>query len=642
MSAPQDVPPARLHGDPPTLALHRPGDTLPPTTPPSASPQAPNGTPGTLRSPDGPPHPPPPLTAAGARVNPLPPTGPLKRKNAATLHLCAAAYLDRRFRDRVIDHVYRRPDRAVAPNPGTDAVPILRHVLRSRAIDAAQQTVLAGLLLVLVFTSEYSKLELVIVLLLWAFVGQLVAVGTASSHPLRSARQGRAVRRLVIGVVVTAAVVGAWFYLARAFPEQVGFEVGFEEYRSQGMLHEAGYACVGFGELYDPLFVDCAGYGSEFGFVPGFTGAVVWSAVLGALSALFGALRGRLLATIPAELEPMRPANRRVHYIGESQRSTVVVYQAGRQPFAGSGPTLETWNFAMALRPAAGPAGGEAAMSIDPLSLNAHIRDRLNRLAADSSSARRLPSLAVSDHLYVSDRELADLARYPYELVRSGYPFQTVEQFQQDPTTPVRHHLRCEAASWDGELVTSVFVHFALEGESLYLEFTGCVLSPTRREYQVFGYRARSKRAMTLLGLARGAAVMPVALLRSPIDTIRNLVQAVEAIVRNSGRRKPKAGDNGAFYGIRELGAGAFEQNHFQGRDAVKYMKILERQILDALTEYLRERNVDTSELEERVTAIVNNGVVNYGELNAGAIGKGANANVGSIGRGARGTASGG
>jgi len=614
--------------DPPTLAL-KPSGVLP-SPPPAPAAPPPEPFPGSA-----------PLGGAPPIVPPAPaPPTPSGRKNTATLHLCAAAYLDRPFRESVIAQVYRRPDRAVAPNPGTDAVPILRHVLRARAIDLFQQALLAGLLALLVFAPVASKLGMVTGLLLWALVGQTALVCAAYANPGRAGSPRRQAKRLLIGTAVTGAVILGLHFLAQAIPDRIFVETGIEDYRSGGMIHETGYACLAVrtGERYDSFLGECIAYGSEFGFWPGFTGVVIWLIVLGAFTALFGAFRSRCLASLPSEPEPMAAANRRVLAIGQSQHSPVVLYNAARQPFVGSGRPIETWQFAMALRPAASAADAQDDSPIDPVGLNDHIRARLRQLGADSASTRRLPSLTISDRLYVSGEDTADLVRYPYELTRSGYPFQTMEQVQVEPTTPVRHYLRCEAASWDGELVVSAFAHFALQGESLYVEFTGCVLPPTRAQHQVFGYGMPSRKRIILGGSLREAATMPIALVRSPIDVLRTAcTMLAQTRIGRARERRPQ--DHGAVVGIRELGARAFEQNYFQGRDQIKYLRIMERQILAALTEYLREHHIDTSELEERANAIVNNGVINYGKMQTGAAGAGSSAKVGSIGDNSRGSA---
>ena len=48
-----------------------------------------------------------------------------------------------------------------------------------------------------------------------------------------------------------------------------------------------------------------------------------------------------------------------------------------------------------------------------------------------------------------------------------------------------RHFLVCQVYSWNGELVTSVYVHFALQGKSLYFETAVCALAPCKDEYRI-------------------------------------------------------------------------------------------------------------------------------------------------------------
>jgi hypothetical protein len=76
--------------------------------------------------------------------------------------------------------------------------------------------------------------------------------------------------------------------------------------------------------------------------------------------------------------------------------------------------------------------------------------------------------------------------------------------------------------------------------------------------------------------------------------------------------------DYGAQPSLRErTSSSAFEQ-HFQRLDAEMFLKILERQLLDAIVDFLDAHDIDTSDLKERETAILNNGViVTGGAVNA-------------------------
>ena len=89
--------------------------------------------------------------------------------------------------------------------------------------------------------------------------------------------------------------------------------------------------------------------------------------------------------------------------------------------------------------------------------------------------------------------------------------------------------------------------------------------------------------------------------------------------------------DYGATTSIRELAQASKYRRYFQQLDREMAGKIIERQILDTIVQFLDEHKIDTGELEERQTAILNNGVlVSGGTLQADslAVGQGARARV--------------
>lgn len=523
------------------------------------------------------------------------------RHSLATKHLCAAAYLDRGFRDRVLDEVYHHPELAVAPNPGADAEPVLGHMLHARQLDVMQQSLLAALLLLALIIPEIDKRVFIIGLVVWLGLGLVLVALETTLNATPAQRRNRvaslltgrnALTLIIFGVAVTAAI-----------------------------------AYVSSLSNYDWLQ-------SEDGTIF----AVFWLLLLSGCAIGFGAARARRLAVIAAGTEP--DSTGRVKSIGSAQRSTVVTYAASRLPFVGSGQNITTWQFALVVR---SREEGGPDPEIDPVDLNRHIKDRVATLGEASKGSERLPGLDLSDRVYVSGRDVDAPVLRPSQLRDSGYAFNDIAGVQRDPTTPVRHYLRCELVSWDGELVTTIYCHFALQGECLYVEFSSYLLPPTPDRYHVFKRDGGLRDHALFWEGARSSAMMPVDLVRSPFDTIASALRGIRNSIRNGFEGdQSELEDCGALVGVRELGIGSDRQNYFQSRDSVKYTGILERQILAGLTEYLREHGVDTAELEERVMAIVNHGVINYGDMAAGAIGQGANVTAGSIGGGSQGTVKGG
>ncbi|MBF0608213.1 MAG: hypothetical protein HQL61_11775 [Magnetococcales bacterium] len=61
--------------------------------------------------------------------------------------------------------------------------------------------------------------------------------------------------------------------------------------------------------------------------------------------------------------------------------------------------------------------------------------------------------------------------------------------------------------------------------------------------------------------------------------------------------------------------------------DKEMYVKVLEREIIDSIADFLDKHNIDTSDFKDKATAIVNNGIfVQGGNIQANAIAVGAKA----------------
>jgi hypothetical protein len=66
---------------------------------------------------------------------------------------------------------------------------------------------------------------------------------------------------------------------------------------------------------------------------------------------------------------------------------------------------------------------------------------------------------------------------------------------------------------------------------------------------------------------------------------------------------------------VREDVSSAQYHHYFQKLDKEMYMKIAEGQIIDAVVRFLDSRGIDTSDLKERRTTILNNRVIVSGSM---------------------------
>src|SRR5204863_2513079 len=98
-------------------------------------------------------------------------------------------------------------------------------------------------------------------------------------------------------------------------------------------------------------------------------------------------------------------------------------------------------------------------------------------LAHDPLPERRLPALTVADRIFVAGTEVSDLTPHT--------PPDQVARIIRSPTAPQRHYVACQVVSWGGELVTTVYVHFAVQGKALYVELNVAGLLPCDERYRI-------------------------------------------------------------------------------------------------------------------------------------------------------------
>lgn len=301
---------------------------------------------------------------------------------------------------------------------------------------------------------------------------------------------------------------------------------------------------------------------------------------------------------------------RRVEEIDSARDGNVVVY-SGFSPFVGSGFDVGGWSFAIDISKGKEKLGKtQFPQSFTVLELQDYIEEKIANL--------HIENLSIEDKLYVNGKEIRDNPSFLADVLSRPVTYvdlPALKSFINKPTEIIRHYKSIRMVKWKGDIVLTIFLRFIIVGAELYSEADYFLLTPLKEEY-------RSIDNMQLTPTFRkqwdlfweSVAKTFFLIIAAPFA----MIAVLNELLQRSGKRKKYRRlvldspnfDYGATANIRELASSKKYRQYFQKLDKEMYFKIIERQILDKITEFLDSKNIDTSELKSRQTAILNNGVM--------------------------------
>ena len=379
------------------------------------------------------------------------PDAAVKNASAATRHLSAAAYLDDEFRRTCLAEIYHQRRRLVAPSYGYDVVTVMHHCLVAQRIATARDSTILAVGLV---TLLYSPI---------AFGLALVTLVAAAAAPILLRRTGAQVRaarqrglheavrfvgrRILLAVVAGAAVLAVLVpAVERARPSSADITI----------VIALSAAAVLYG-----------------------------APVLANLSAQIMLSRLRRRAH-----SPVIPRQRRLRDIARLSSGNVVAYD-GSRPFVGAGVQLENSSIPVRLiqkdQDLSGATEERREFDVPPfraIDLIDYVRARLETLVSSEHPGQSVLGLTVDDCIFLAGEE-GPLLTYNMDEPR-------VQSTIESPNGAARHFLVCQVNAWDGELVTTLYLHMALQGRTLVVQLSGWALAPCDPKYRAPGRRRES------------------------------------------------------------------------------------------------------------------------------------------------------
>jgi hypothetical protein len=300
----------------------------------------------------------------------------------------------------------------------------------------------------------------------------------------------------------------------------------------------------------------------------------------------------------------------------------LVVYR-NFTPFVGAGVPLGSWTILVdGTRRCDDPTRGAPVPFTTP-DVYEVVMSAIKRL--------HLPSVEVRDFIFAAGQDIRnDREILPHQYGRpaqriSPARMETLRLDNSDAQT--RWYPWIRIYDWNNELVLSQFLRFHRQGKHLFIELNRYVLTPLgERERQIDTQPPKGiVQAIVYFVLCAiwgwmAAAVGILSLIGRAIHALDEAIGWTESQRRRIIRETPRF-NFGTEKSLRESASSGSYEHYFQKIDASMYASILEKEIFNTVIEFLDAHNVDTSELKEQSTTILNSGIiVQGGNVNAEAI----------------------
>ncbi len=519
---------------------------------------------------------------------------------SATRYLCAAAYLSPRFASAVIREVLASR-RAVVPSHGIDLAPIIAHCLLARKIHLARDAILTGILIAGLVVAVIPTIAVMFAALLLGL--PLSEVGWERKPP-----DWRPFTVAGIAIVLAGAAV---LWMAIKFQEAGGYAINPASYIPQvapqvrGTLSVVAVA-VGFPVLAATVLVmssrrQARTLGEQFGPQPG-PGRTFMSA---------------------------RPRTRqRIDEVSAAQEGNVTLFD-GQNPFIGAGANAfaggdrQAWSIAIepyAKPPEDAPAdkpSPRVPVHVDPVQLHSFLRDRLIALRdAPVLGSQQMPALTVTDHIAGEGlrRWGSPLIDHDRKIPYSWASPEVINALIRSPRDGLLYYQRVSvhdagSESWAGRGVdVSAFIRVAAEGHTLFLEFIPAALPPIQGDFYIADRMPTPGPGFLLKVIQDTARTAFRDILTAPLlvfITMWGMLAERSLTAEADPASEYVCCDVGARISVRELAASSTLRTYTQQMEVAKYTEILERQVTQAVQEFLDSNGIDTAAYEASVEKVV-------------------------------------
>jgi hypothetical protein len=301
-----------------------------------------------------------------------------------------------------------------------------------------------------------------------------------------------------------------------------------------------------------------------------------------------------------------------------SERRNVIAY-SGFAPFAGAGIEKKGWSWSFVINTNNGAYDTSDFTSAPkhkaPLPFT--ISSLYDAVERDVKALGMEDVLEIEGRLYVRGQYLPE--HTPFFNATAQHPVTNVDpsivaQYKEYPTEDIRYYQCLRFNFWRGEMIFTAYLRFIQRGKDLFVEVDYVLLPPMKPAYYWVDENKTLPSLRNLWSLYVKSYDGPIQMwLGAPLRLLRGRSYARQQRKLASIISNLPAFDYGAFTSLREYASDWLNLYHlfFQKLDEQMYLKVVEKQILQTISEFLEAHNIDTSELSQREQTILNSNVTN-------------------------------
>jgi hypothetical protein len=302
--------------------------------------------------------------------------------------------------------------------------------------------------------------------------------------------------------------------------------------------------------------------------------------------------------------------HRKLSGVINEEECNVAIY-SGFSPFTGSGEDFGGWSFTLDI------TKGKKEMQTIQNPKYFNVQELYSYIDSDITNLH-IQGTSIQDKIFVNGQEIRGDKRFlpnlfcrPLTQVDSS----TLEEFSEGQSDGIRYYKCIRIIGWQGEIILSVFLRFLKLRQNLFVEASYFFLPPLKQKYRkIDGIQPnptwRQISEMLLETFIKSLILFPGSILLLSEELSQPFTRWKQQRAERRLIREDPMFDYGASTNIRELAASNLYSHYFQKLDMEMYMKIIESQILDSITNFLDAHNIDTSDLQARQDTILNNGVI--------------------------------